>query len=153
MKRILLVIAAVIAILAIPFPAEASLGGNINSVQADQTRLQGKLSSTANGAYTIEEIQAPTGVVVREYVSSSGTVFAVTWHGPTRPDLRQVLVTYMTTFTEALQAQRGSRVVRGALVIRQPGLVVEMGGHMRWLVGRAYVPNMVPAGVQMEEIR
>lgn len=146
-------IGAMIAMLAIPFPAKASLGGNAVSVVADRAYMQGKLSKAAKDAYTVQEIQAPTGVVVREYVSQSGTVFAVAWQGPTQPDLRQVLGSYFTTFTQALQAQRATRPARGPLVIQQPGLVVEMGGHMRWVVGRAYIPGMMPAGVQAGEIR
>ena len=146
-------IVAMVAMLATPFPAKASLGGKTVSVIADQAYMQGKLTRTAKDAYTVQEIQAPTGVVVREYVSQSGMVFSVAWQGPTQPDLRQVLGSYFTTFTQAVQAQRATRVARGPLVIKQPGLVVEIGGHMRWFVGRAYVPGMIPAGVALEEIR
>ncbi|HEV2290078.1 MAG TPA: DUF2844 domain-containing protein [Candidatus Acidoferrales bacterium] len=157
MRRILIAsatfIGAMIVILTVPFSARASLGGSAVSVIADQAHMQGKLMRTAKSAYTVQEIQAPTGVVVREYVSQSGMVFAVAWQGPTQPDLRQVLGTYFTTFTQAVQAQRATRVARGPLVIKQPGLVVEIGGHMRWFVGRAYVPGMVPVGVALEEIR
>ncbi|MGB6485219.1 MAG: DUF2844 domain-containing protein [Candidatus Acidiferrales bacterium] len=153
MKLILLTVAAALMILAIPFPAKASLGGDITSVRADKARLQGTLQATKNGVYTVEEVKAPTGLLLREYVSSNGQVFAVTWQGPTRPDLQQVLGTYFTTFTQAVQAARGHRIGRGPLVIKRPGLVVEMAGHMRWLVGRVYVPSMVPPEVQMEEIR
>ncbi|MFZ0639982.1 MAG: DUF2844 domain-containing protein [Candidatus Acidiferrales bacterium] len=153
MKSILLAVVATLMMLVSPFPARASLGGDITSVQADQTRLQGTLQSTKNASYTIEEVKAPTGLLVREYLSTSGQVFAVTWQGPTRPNLQQVLGTYFTAYTQAAQAQTGRRVVRGPVVLKQGGLVVEMGGHMRWVVGRAYVSSMVPPTVQMEEIR
>jgi Protein of unknown function (DUF2844) len=152
-KSILLAVVATLMMLVSPFPARASLGGDITSVQADQTRLQGTLQSTKNASYTIEEVKAPTGLLVREYLSTSGQVFAVTWQGPTRPNLQQVLGTYFQTFKQSIQAQKASRIRRAPLVINQPGLVVQMGGHMRWLVGRAYVPSMVPPTVQMEEIR
>ena len=154
MKSILLTAVAMFAILAIPFPAKASLGGTLASVQADQTHLRGTLRSINNGTYTVQEVKAPTGIVVREYVStSSGTVFAITWQGPARPDLRQLLGTYSQTLKQAMQAHQGHRVGLNSLVVKQPGLVVEMGGHMRWLVGRAYVPGMMPPDVQLEEIR
>jgi hypothetical protein len=32
-------------------------------------------------------------------------------------------------------------------------LVVQMAGHMRLFSGRAYVPQMLPAGVHAEDIR
>ena len=153
MKLILLTALATLMMLAIPRPANASLGGDITSVQADNTRLQGTLRSTKNSNYTIEEVKAPTGLLVREYLSTSGQVFAITWQGPTRPNLQQVLGTYFKTYTQAAQTQTGRRVVRGPVVLRQGGLVVEMGGHMRWIAGRAYVSSMIPPTVQMEEIR
>ncbi|MGB7229865.1 MAG: DUF2844 domain-containing protein, partial [Candidatus Acidiferrales bacterium] len=80
-------------------------------------------------------------------------VFAITWQGSTRPNLQQILGTYFQTYTQAAQAQKGRRVARGPVVLKQGGLVVEMGGHMRWIMGRAYVSSMVPPTVQMEEIR
>lgn len=153
MKLTVLTIAVTLMTLVIPSRAKASLGGDLTSVQADKVRLQGTLRSTSNGLYTIQEVKAPTGVLVREYVSSAGKVFAVAWQGPTRPDLRQILGSYFDAFTEAVQAKRASRVVRGPLAINQAGLVVEMGGHMRWFVGRAYVSAMMPAEVRTEDIR
>jgi hypothetical protein len=145
---------AALFMLAVPLTASASLGGNFGSVQADQARLHGTLQSTANSTYTIHELKAPTGLVVREYVSTStGEVFAVTWQGPTKPDLQQVLGSYFQTFKSALQSQKTSRLHRAPIMINQSGLVVQMGGHMRFVVGRAYVPSMVPGNVQMEEIR
>lgn len=153
MKRTLLIHLALVIGLFAPAAANASLGGDITSVRADNIRMQGTLRSTTNGVYTIQEVKAPTGVSVREYVSSNGKVFAVAWQGPVRPDLKQVLGTYFDAWKAALQASNSRRPFRGPLVVRQAGLVVEMGGHMRWLVGRAYIPEMVPPQVQLKEIR
>lgn len=153
MKPTLLTIMAALLTLAVPLSAQASLGGDVTSVHADQAKLQATLHTTASSAYTVEEVKAPTGVVVREYVSSAGKVFAVSWQGPTRPDLQQLLGSYFQVFQQALQTQKPTRLRRGPIFINQPGFVLEMGGHMRFLVGRAYVPSLVPANVQMEEIR
>lgn len=154
MKPILLTVAAVFLISAVPFPAEASLGGTVASVQADQKTLHGTLQATTkSGAYTVQEVKSPNGVIVREYVSTAGQVFAVAWQGPIRPNMQQLLGSYFQTFKAATQVRSGGRVLRGQVNIKQDGLVVQMGGHMRWLVGRAYVPSMVPATVQLEEIR
>lgn len=153
MKPTLLTIAAALLTLAVPFSTQASLGGDLTSVHADQAKWQATLHSTASGAYTVEEVKAPTGVVVREYVSSAGKVFAVAWQGPIRPDLEQLLGSYFQAFQQAVQTQKPTRLRRAPLLINQSGLVLEMGGHMRFLVGRAYVPGLVPANVRMEEIR
>ena len=153
MKRTLLAFAAAIVTLAVPLSAQASLGGDAASVHADQTHFQSVLRSTVNSGYTVQELKAPTGVVVREYVSSAGKVFAVSWQGPVRPDLQQLLGSYFQTFVQAVHSQKTNRMRRAPLIINQPGFVFEMGGHMRWIVGRAYIPSMVPANVRVEEIR
>lgn len=153
MKRTLLTLGAALVALAVPLSAQASLGGDAASVHADQTHFQSVLRSTVNSGYTVQELKAPTGVVVREYVSSDGKVFAVSWQGPTRPDLQQLLGTYFQTFVQAVHTQNPSRMRRAPLVIRQPDFMFEMGGHMRWIVGRAYIPSMMPANVPMEDIR
>jgi hypothetical protein len=140
-------------ILMIALPAFAGLGQDVSSVQADQLHMQGSLRTTQSQAYTVHEIRSATGVVVREYVSASGKVFAVAWQGPWLPDMRQVLATYFEQYQQAAQTQLNSHAGRRPLLIQQPGLVVQSGGHMRSFAGRAYVPAMMPQAVSAEEIR
>ena len=135
------------------FQACASLGGDMTSVRDDQTKMQGTLRTTSHDFYDIHEIQASNGVVVREYVSQSGKVFGVGWEGRSHPDLRQVLGSYYDLYVQAVQTQRAQRHGHGPMLIEQPGLVVQMGGHMGSLVGRAYIPQNLPAGIRLEEIR
>ncbi|MGC1415010.1 MAG: DUF2844 domain-containing protein [Candidatus Acidiferrum sp.] len=147
------ILCGILAILAVPFPAAASLGGDVASVQADVAKMQASLQTSSSDSYTIHEIQAPTGVAVKEYVSSSGKVFAVTWQGSVHPDLQQLLGTYYDQYVQAVQAQRAHRRGRGPLLIQEPGLVIQITGHMRSFRGKAYVPQMLPAGVRVEDIR
>ncbi len=132
-------------------PGYASLGGNESSVGADQAQLKGRMLRTVRAQnYDVHEIQASTGTVIREYVSPAGHVFAVTFQGATLPNMQQVMGTYYDQYVRAAQA-RG--VTHGPLVIREPGLVVQITGRMRALRGRAYVPEMVPTGVTVEAIQ
>jgi uncharacterized protein DUF2844 len=140
-------------LLLISLPAFAGLGEDVSSVQADQAHMQGALRTTQNQSYTVHEIQAPTGIVVREYVSPSGTVFGVAWQGPWPPDMRQILANYFDAYRQAAQAQASAHGGRRPLVIEQPGLVVRSGGHMRWFAGQAYLPALLPQGVTAEAIR
>ena len=139
--------------LALPWGSFAALGGDTTTVQADQLKMQGSLRTTSADAYNVHEIEVPTGVLVKEFVSPSGKVFAVSWQGPFHPDLRQLLGTYYEQYMQAVQAQRATRKGRGPLQIQAPGLVIQISGHMRSYVGRAYVPQMMPAGVKAEDIR
>lgn len=134
-------------------PAFAGLGEDVSSVQADRAHVQGSLRTTQTAAYSLHEIQAPTGTLVREYVSSAGKVFAVSWRGPWPPDLRQVLGGYFAQYQQAAQAQATAHNGRKPLVIQQSGLVLHAGGHLRSFSGRAYVPEMLPAGISAEAIQ
>jgi hypothetical protein len=133
-------------------PSFAALGGDVSSVQADQAHIKASLRSTQTEKYTIHELQSPTGAVVREYASLSGKVFAVAWHSPALPDLKQLLGSHFEEFQQAAQAQNREGV-HGPMTVQLPGLVVELGGHMRSFSGRAYLPGEVPSNVRPEEIR
>jgi Protein of unknown function (DUF2844) len=133
-----------VALVLVCVPAGAELGGSVSSIQADQEHMKGTRRVTEGAAYSVHEIQAATGTMVREFVSPSGTVFGVAWNGPSTPDLQQLLGTYFGQYAQAIQSKRAAR---GRLSIRQEGLVVEAGGHMRSFSGRAYLPQMMPQGV------
>ena len=141
---------AVLLLLVLPPVAFAALGGDESSVQADQAQMRASLRSTRIATYTVHELQAPTGHVVREYVSPSGTVFGVAWQGPSKPDLRQLLGTHFDEFMQGAQANRRGH---GPLVVNLPGMVVVSGGHMRAFSGRAYLSQMLPEGVSADAIQ
>ena|ERR1700722_4791821 len=149
----MLVMAAAVIIGAAPRLAWASLGGDTASVQADQSHLQGRRTMRVAESYTVHEIQGTSGTVVREYVSSDGKVFGIAWQGPWIPDMRQLLGSYFDQYARANQAKTGARIRRGPVLINEPGLVVQIGGHPRAFAGRAYVPGMLPSGVRAESIQ
>jgi hypothetical protein len=141
------------AMLMTGLPAFAGLGEDASSVQADWVRMQGSVKTTQNQAYTVHEIQGAAGTVVREYVSPAGKVFGVAWQGPWPPNMRQILATYFEQYQKVAQAKLNSRPGRRPLIIEQPGLVLQSGGHMRSFAGRAYIPEMLPQEVSAEVIR
>jgi hypothetical protein len=131
-------------------PAAATLGEDVTSVRADQTQMEATLQITSAAKFAVHEIHLPSGTVVKEYVSPAGMVFAVSWQGPTLPDLQQVLGRYFEQYAGAVRSQKTGPGPRGT---QGPGLVVQSGGHMRAFFGRAYVPQMLPRGVLAEEIQ
>jgi hypothetical protein len=147
---VMLVASIALVMLALPFCASATLGENSTSTEADRASMKATLRMLPNVKYTVHEIQTPSGTTVREYVSSAGTVFAVAWQGPVMPDLRQALGSYFHRYTEAAgRKHAGHR----HLAIREPDLVVQSNGHMRSFSGKAYLPQLLPQGVGVEEIR
>lgn len=136
-----------------PLPLFAVLGGSEASVLADQVHMQAALRSTHGTGYTVHELRAPTGIVVREY-ASGGTVFGVAWEGPWPPDIQQLLGSYFEPYQQALAAQNQNGVHgRRPVHVELPALVVNISGHPRSFHGQAYVPDMMPQGVKAEEIR
>lgn len=154
-RSVWLAVATGLCVIALGSPpsVRASLGGDFASVQSDVAKMQATLRTTSASAYTMHQIQAPTGVTVNEYVSPAGQVFAVTWQGPSHPDLRQLFGSYFDQFTQAVEAQRAGHRGHGPLMIQQSGLVVQISGHPRSFQGKAYLPQMLPAGVRAEDIR
>jgi hypothetical protein len=130
--------------------AVASLGDEESSVQVDREKMSAQVHVQATQQYAVHEMQLATGTRVREFVSPAGKVFGVAWAGPFMPDLKQILGKYFDQYAAALKTRP---IRRGPLAIRGPGLVVDTGGHMRAWAGRAYVPELVPARMQVDEIR
>jgi hypothetical protein len=141
------------AVLAMAMPAFASLGGSVNSVERDRAQMNARESVAHAVGYDIDEVRAPYGTVVDEYVSQGGAVFAVTWHGQFPPQMEQILGRYFQEYSDALQAQQPQGYGHRPLNIQEPGLVVQTFGHMGAYYGRAYLPDMLPAGVRADQIR
>jgi hypothetical protein len=134
----------------IPCMATAALGEPETSVQADSAELHGSIHVAEHANYRVHEIQLPSGTLVREFIGSDGTVFAVAWRGPTVPNLRQTLGRYFESYTAAA---RLNRTGRHHLQINQSDLVVHASGHMRAFSGVAYLPPAVPGGVNIGDLR
>jgi hypothetical protein len=133
--------------------ASASLGGDLNSVMNDQIHFQGSIKTTETASFTVHEIHPQTGIVVREYVSAAGKVFAISWHGAWMPDMHQLLGSYFQQYSDGAKAQKTSYTGRRPLQIVQPDFVFQHGGHMRSYAGRTYLPQLLPAGVTAEDIQ
>jgi hypothetical protein len=63
-------------LLSLPLAASAERGGDFSSVLADQAHMKATLKTTQAEAYTVHEIQAPSGTAVREYVISADLLFS-----------------------------------------------------------------------------
>jgi hypothetical protein len=99
----------------------------------------------------VHDIQLPSGTTVHEYVSPSGAIFALTWKGPTLPDLDQIMGSvHYQTFMNSPDARRVPRRMRS---LARDDLVVHSAGRPRAFSGYAYVPALVPPGVNVDELR
>jgi len=137
------------SVLLLLLPAYATLGEDASSVQRDQAHLNASVRVVAGDRYSVQEMQTPAGTKIKQYVSPGGTVFAVSWHG-FAPDLQQLLGSYfdqyMAAASQAAHRGRGVQIDAG-------DLVVESGGHMRYVVGRAFLRSKMPSGVSSDDVR
>lgn len=139
------------ATFALSLPAYATLGGNVSSVGNDQVRMHALThtsAAVASAAYTVHTITLPSGTVVREYVAADGIVFGVAWDGPTLPDLKATLGAAFDRYVAANATRRAT-----PLAVSSDDLVVYSAGHLRAFSGYAYLPQAVPAGVDVSVIQ
>lgn len=135
--------------------ARASLGGDLESIGIDGVRMHAKTAAqvtpSSTASYTVHVATLPSGTVVRQYLSAQGIVFAVTWSGPFIPDLRQLLGPHFDTM---ITRQAGTPHAGHPFTdIHERNLVIESRGHPRSFLGRAYLPDAIPAGVSLQDIQ
>ena len=129
-------------------PAFCSLGDDVSSVAADQAYFKSTARVMVMPSYSVHEMRTPVGTIIRQFVSPSGTVFGVAWQGFS-PDLQQLLGSHFEEYVSAASqpAARGRGVH-----IETGDLVVETGGHMRFVVGHAFLRSKMPLGVHADDL-
>ena len=127
--------------------AWASLDGNLASVQADAQVFSAVSNQTAINGATVHVQTLPNALTLRQYVDSSGLVFAVGWDGPVLPDFERLLGQHYAAYANAVPKQRRS------VNLHDSAVVIESGGMMRAYAGRAYLPGRLPIGWSVNDIR
>lgn len=139
----------------------AELGGVVSKNTAQiQEQKQGKAQGQEQGqeqrrtmsnvqGLTVYQSNSTTGVQIREFVNAQGVVVAVTWHGPTMPNLKQLLGVHFDEFTQRPRTQfRNHRNAE----LKSDELVVESHGQMNAFSGRAYLPKLLPAEFNLNQL-
>ena len=140
--------------------AIAALGDDVSAVEKDRVRIAAKTAAPISlEKFTVHTI-SNDGLIIREYISKAGKIFAVAWDGNTSPDLEPLLGKYFTEFkvqnksmnkNSSSAIKMKSRTARSAVVGNN--VIVEKSGHMRNMHGKAYLPQFIPAGVSINEIQ
>jgi hypothetical protein len=138
-------------LLACPAAGIASLGSKVATVEADRVHLSAARSSRAAGVAMVHTLTAPNGGTVNEFASADGTIFAVNWRGPARPDLQQILGDHFSMMGPMHRA--GQRRMQRVVAQQRPNLVILSQGHPGAFFGVAYDPALVPAGFSLDALR
>ncbi len=124
--------------------AAAELGGGRHGLEADRAHLAATMASTTVATHQLHTLTLANGDVVREFATADGTVFAVAWDGPARPDLRQLLGPAFDILQADVSASR--RRPRQALTMVHDDVVIRSAGHPGAFHGYAFLPHLVPPG-------
>ncbi len=142
---------AMLSSLALASSAAASLGASRASIEADRAHLAATRKATAAATFTVDSMTLPNGGSVKEFSRPDGTVFAVSWAGPGRPNLQQLLGPHFSTL-QADTARQGPRL-RRPLSVNRSDLIVQSGGHSGAFWGVALLPQSTPAGFSTNDLR
>ncbi|MDR5854294.1 DUF2844 domain-containing protein [Caballeronia sp. LZ062] len=104
-----------------------------------------------SGLVSYRESTDAHGIVVREYVDSAGTVYAVSWRGPAMPNVEALLGAYFSRFRDGASATAGDAGLHAARV-SNGNLMVENRTQLREFSGRAWLASALPAGVSAADI-
>ena len=128
----------------------AALGAAPTDFGTHQNASKARMLASAAGTYQVQETTLANGTVIREYVTRTGTVFAVSWHGPFLPDFRTLLGAHFDTMKS--EAAKTPKAGHSQMNITRPELVIVSGGHMRAYVGRAWLVGQLPAQFNVDDI-
>ncbi|MDP9056251.1 MAG: DUF2844 domain-containing protein [Pseudomonadota bacterium] len=154
-QSIQLMIFATAANLLLATPALAGLGESSETVQSDKLRLRATMKHVDLATHVRHELTLPNGASVHEFTNPQGQVFAIRWSGPGKPDLRSLLGSHFGALQAASEGQSGrfGRMARRAPLVDQPDLKITSGGHMGYFWGLAWLPALLPPGVQPGDLQ
>ena len=132
--------------------AQATLGEKGDSFERDRQSLNAIRKQDAQKEnYTIQEMNSGPNKV-REYISTDGIYFAISWDGVRHPDLTPLLGKYSDDFKQAKETKK-KEFGRRNQFIQGSRVVVQTWQRTRGVGGRAYDPDLIPKGVDIHEIK
>ncbi|MFZ2651603.1 MAG: DUF2844 domain-containing protein [Burkholderiaceae bacterium] len=134
-------------------PAHAVLGGAVATLQHDAARMRVQPMRTLSAGVQVQESVSGDGGMIREFVSPSGIVFAVSWRTRLKPKLEGLLGSYHEGYASAATEALKRPGIRRQAVLRAQDLVVHSTAHLNTFTGYAYVPSLTPVGFGAEQMR
>ena len=144
MKKIILACLLLAARLALAGLADPPIEANGASVQKTE-------ATTSSGVPYTDISRTMRGKTqVHEFVDATGTVFAVSWSGPFKPDLQRLLGRHFSAYQKGEGQRTGNRSRQR---VDTGDMVVVSAGHMGAFEGHAWLPARLPAGFDPEEMK
>lgn len=106
-----------------------------------------RVATVGGQGFARHQLTRPNGGAVHEFTNAAGQVFAVSWSGPGKPDLRALLGRYFPRLQAA-----GTGYGRALHALRRPAQVadaevtIQTEGHLGFFRGVAFLPALAPPG-------
>jgi len=108
--------------------------------------------AAASGSQMRAQTTNTTDFTIKEFIDSTGIVYAVRWDGAMLPDINALLGEYFPEYKIAI-ATTPYRVPRRHLKADSGNLSIRQFGHPGALSGLIYLKNRLPANVQPEDLK
>jgi len=134
----------------------AGIGDRETAIEGDSVALIASLPQLLHnrGPYKVYEIAKNNQTLtLREYTTQDGIVFGVAWEGKFHPNLDQILGAYWSEYHTHLENNPKPKGHRAHFDHTSEHIKVIKYGHMGWVQGKAYAPELFPAGVNADEIK
>ncbi len=153
----------VVLLTGVNWPSHAALGGQLESVASDASRMHAQrlvqrtdLATPTGTSFTRHEIILADGGTAVEFVDTQGRVFAVRWNAPTMPDLDTLLGAFKVDMDRAQAAghRPDAGRVRSSRSLRTSsgGWTLVSTGHLRAFRGMSYLEAWLPMGFDLKEL-
>jgi hypothetical protein len=93
------------------------------------------------------------GSAIKQYVNAAGVVFAVSWRSRLKPDLAALLGAHSSAYLASAVTPTSIAGVKHRQSVRRSDLVLHQSGRQNAFAGLAYVPSLVPAGIDADALR
>jgi Protein of unknown function (DUF2844) len=145
--------------------AHAELGAGASRLKEAQQGLKARANQAVNTQNQTQQNQDPNPLIdtqilsdqtqVRQFLTSDGRVFAVSWAGASRPDLKTLFGDYYDRFQADNAASRKGALARGMsahLSSTHADFIVRTFGRPGDVSGYALLPGLVPAGFDLQNL-
>jgi len=124
----------------------AELGGTTASILAEQKQFNSQLTSSQQNGYSLYTQTLTSGTIVQEYIAPSGIIFAISWSGPSLPNIQAIFGNYYANYLSAAEKSRRS------IYTSSESLVIQSTGMMGAFQGFAFLPKLAPTGFTVNNL-